>query len=434
MEIETTESDILIKTERKPEREKNIEHVFSINYLDKFGGKLDFDHRVSYMHGDFSQQSNAFEQIPPAKKEKNKERFTKLDRAIRRIDGQTSFSWKPGKNFSARADVPWDYMFGASKTQSYSGFNPVEVIDQSGATISPRLSIAILFPQRMPKISRQSVGRPPAPPAMVSPKQLSFTYKMSQLRPSYFQLTNYINDANPNNITTGNPNLNNEIYHLLSLSFSNPIIYPNITYTFSDNKIERVWYVNPIGQTVQSFQNSSKYQSLNLGLIKYIILKAGNSISFLTNGVYSKNQIGNYTSESYYLFANVDYSTLIFNKLFFLSTNLSYSNYWNKGYSGFKEKMPITLNIDLRRTRTFSNSLKLEYGIRFADILDWKGKSETFVNSDLFSQNIISRQQRIPIMFQATMTFGSFKVEPVRKTKKTIEVGGFSDGKNPSAY
>ena len=109
---------------------------------------------------------------------------------------------------------------------------------------------------------------------------LRLGYNMRIYRPSIWYLNPYLDDSTPTNISQGNPNLDSEKSHTLSLTFSKftPKFNINLStqYTFTNNSIENVVKMmrdtdipglkNPTGKDVlyTSYENIGRSQSANL--------------------------------------------------------------------------------------------------------------------------------------------------------------------------
>ena len=145
-------------------------------------------------------------------------------------------------------------------------------------------------------------------------------YNMRIYRPGIWALNPYLNDANPTNISRGNPNLDSEQSHSLNLSYSNFTTKFNfnmsLSYSFTNNGIESVAEMvkdtdipglkNPTGKDVlyTTYQNIGKSQSVSMsGYANWSILK--NTRIFCNfYGTYSKMQGANdLKNEGWNLFA-----------------------------------------------------------------------------------------------------------------------------------
>ena len=103
---------------------------------------------------------------------------------------------------------------------------------------------------------------------------LGYTDRIS--RPGIYQLNPFVDESNPNFITTGNPNLQPEINHTFELNystFSKNSVTAGISYAFSNNSIQTVTHLQAISNgslidttTVTTYENLGSNKTLGLNL------------------------------------------------------------------------------------------------------------------------------------------------------------------------
>ena len=95
-------------------------------------------------------------------------------------------------------------------------------------------------------------------------------YNMRLNRPGIWHLNPYINDANPNFIEQGNPNLNSVQTHSVSLNygfFRNRFnLNANLSYDFTNNSIEQITQIGDGGTSISTYQNIGEKQDTRLAV------------------------------------------------------------------------------------------------------------------------------------------------------------------------
>ena len=101
-------------------------------------------------------------------------------------------------------------------------------------------------------------------------QQLRLGYNMRIQRPGIWYLNPYVNNADPQNISFGNPNLDSEKSNNINLNYSmfaqKFSINASATYTFVNNSIERYTFIDPENPGVfqTTYGNIGKKQSTGL--------------------------------------------------------------------------------------------------------------------------------------------------------------------------
>jgi len=117
--------------------------------------------------------------------------------------------------------------------------------------------------------------------------KLSYTQRLS--RPGIWYLNPFYNDADPLNVSYGNPKLEAEIRH--SFNFTYGMFTPklnfnlNLSSAFENNSIMSVTRLQPDGVSITTYENIGKYQDYSAYI--YGMIKAGKKLTFNSNlGVY----------------------------------------------------------------------------------------------------------------------------------------------------
>lgn len=101
-------------------------------------------------------------------------------------------------------------------------------------------------------------------------QQIRLGYNMRIYRPGIWHLNPYRNDADPQNISYGNPNLKSEKSHGINLNYS--MFTPkfnfnaNASYRFVDNAIQRYTFVNENGANESTYKNMGENNSAGISL------------------------------------------------------------------------------------------------------------------------------------------------------------------------
>ncbi|MDR3140426.1 MAG: TonB-dependent receptor [Tannerellaceae bacterium] len=161
-------------------------------------------------------------------------------------------------------------------------------------------------------------------------QQLRIGYNMRIQRPGIWYLNPYINTANPENISYGNPNLSSEKSHNINLNYSMFAQKINInisgSYTFLNNAIERYTFINEDGIAESTYGNIGKrHQVGSFGYIRW------NPVSFFNISLNGGVNYVRYKAESRRLENDGVFGRLFSNAQFNLPKDINISLYG--GYS-----------------------------------------------------------------------------------------------------
>lgn len=120
--------------------------------------------------------------------------------------------------------------------------------------------------------------------------RLGYTQRLS--RPGIWYLNPYVNDLDPNNISTGNPNLKSEVSHSFNLSYSNFGKIYNVSVSLNASLVD-----NAIERTTTNLENGALFSTYaNIGRRESYGLSFYGSLRLLENKLtFSLNASGNYS-------------------------------------------------------------------------------------------------------------------------------------------
>lgn len=409
----------------KDTREHEYSHYFSLIYTDKLTPKLTLTGKGSWLMASNDRETHKYDTSFEEEIE-DLNAYDYFKRPINRLDALLAVSWLATRNMNLTAEINPDYMLNTSKVQMISGTDEALYYKEQNWAFSSELSMRFLFKQK-------TKAKASASPFSSYPTQLELDYSIYQNRPSYIQLSNYVDDSNPNYIITGNPYLKNETLHSLSARLSHKKIGLNLSYEFSNNKIAHYWYQTENSRTVQSYTNDGLYGKLHLGINNMIWLnKDVRKMHFLTlylNGIYTREKANKQNAERYFVMASAGHRIQLF-KGYMVNTTLRYTKFWDSGYNGVDLDKPFSLNIMIDKSFKFKNSMRLHALIRCNDIFGWNRDVNAFINSDTFTRRQQTVSKRIPISLTLRLNFGSFRVKSVKQVTGVGEIGGFSKSKS----
>ena len=411
----------LLNSTLKQTKTHDYSHYFSMDYTDKLTPKLTLSGKAALLMSNTDRETRKYDTTTGTEIE-NINGYDYFKRPVNRIDGSLSLSWAPSNNIYFLTGIRPDYILNTSEIKLISGIDEPSYYNEHKWAFNTFFTTGITLGGKK---------TPSAMPTMPSFSSLTFNYSINQSRPSYYFLSNYIDDSNPNYIVTGNPFLKNETVHNLSVRLMNPKhIIPQLSYSFSNDRITRYWYETPDGKTVQSYINGGEYRSINLTLQKNVIFNGKNpqkmsTLTILLNGRYSEEKIEGNNTESYNLIGSVSHLMRIFNG-YSLSSSLLYVGYYDSGYNVVKDAIPWDFSLMLSKPFRLKNGMRLLFSAKCADVFRWNKSTENIVNSEAFrmSQNSINR--RIPVSVSLTLNFGSFKVKPVKSAMSAGQLDGFA--------
>jgi len=257
---------------------------------------------------------------------------------------------------------------------------------------------------------------------------LGYTDRIS--RPGIYQLNPFVDESNPNFITTGNPNLQPEINHTFELNystFSKNSVTAGISYAFSNNSIQTVTHLQAVSNgslidttTVTTYENlgSNKTLGLNLNInftsvknlsislnsqLSHIWLKGTYNGQFYTNEGYTGNaflnmgfKFGNgyrIGFDAGYFSGDVNlqgktsayiFNSYVFSKTFF-NKKLTLSAVMNNPYSQFFKFTSTTTTPDFYQSnynQIFYRSFALRFNFKFGKLNSDIKRNQRGINND----------------------------------------------------
>ncbi len=257
---------------------------------------------------------------------------------------------------------------------------------------------------------------------------LGYTDRIS--RPGIYQLNPFVDESNPNFITTGNPNLQPEINHTFELNystFSKNSVTAGISYAFSNNSIQTVTHLQAVNNgslidttTVTTYENlgSNKTLGLNLNInftsvknlsislnsqLAHVWLKGTYNSQFYTNDGFTGNaflNMGFKFGKGYRIGFDAGYfsgdinlqgktSSYIFNSYVFSKTffnkRLTLSAVMNNPYSQFFTFRSTTTTPDFYQSnynQIFYRNFALRFNFKFGKLNSDIKRNQRGINND----------------------------------------------------
>ena len=402
-------------------------HFFSVDYRDKLTSNLTLTGRTSLLIANSDRETREYDTDSGIEIE-DLNRYDYFARPVRRIDGAFSLSWLASRNLNISTSIRPDYMLNTSKITMISGTDAPSYYTESNWAFDSEIKASITFPKKTPPAKTVNAAQPMMP---TPPNSLNLNYGISQNRPNYRLLSNYIDDTNPNYLETGNPFLKNETTHSLRATLNNRnLLSPTLLYRFSNDRITTYWDKTSDNKTIQSYINGGQYKSVSLSISKSFFNIKNPQWRWMAMtsllGRYTNENISGYRRERYDVIASGAYNITIL-KNYTLGGNLMYMKVFASGYSGSDIK-PWALSVNLSRDFIFKNGVSLSTQAGVNDVFGWRQRVNSFVNSESFSINRSLVSKNIPISISFALNFGQFKVKPVKKALSKGILGGFSDG------
>jgi outer membrane receptor protein involved in Fe transport len=255
-------------------------------------------------------------------------------------------------------------------------------------------------------------------------RTLRWGYNMRISRPGIWYLNPYINDADPNNIQYGNPNLDAEQTHNFNLnfgSFSQKVNFnASLSYSFTRNAItSRVFideYNGREGVTHTTYDNIGRNQSV--GLDGYLSWTPMPIVRINLNGSVGYTDIQSTEDAN---ISNSGFTGLVYSGLTFtlpkdvrltanaglFSSNIqlqtTQSAYYFYSFSAMKSFLNKKLDLSLNATAPFSKYINIDVN----------------TTGDGFEQKMNHRNPMRTFRLSLTYRFGDLK-SSVRKVKRTI--------------
>lgn len=260
-------------------------------------------------------------------------------------------------------------------------------------------------------------------------KTIKLGYNRRLQRPGIQFLNPNRNEANPQNVTVGNPYLAPELSDNLEASFSTYVktLYVNFTVfgRQTNNSIQSIRTANELGVITTTYDNIGQEQTLGMNMF-------GNATLF------QKWQIGGGVDAFYVYLTNNRNSAVvdptlrqsnsgvvIMGRMF---TNLQLKNGWGvQGFGGLRGNQ-ITLQGTTGSFYMYSLGLKKEFknkkgslGLAAENFLQNSMKVRTIVNTPTFSQNSLNEMYNRGIRATFSYKMGKMTFEqPNRRRKKSV--------------
>lgn len=209
---------------------------------------------------------------------------------------------------------------------------------------------------------------------------LSLSYTERLQRPIVSMLSPYVNDSDPNNVLTGNPDLEAAVSHNLALkyNFFSPkwSVSAELSEQLSNNSISRYSYVDDQGITYNTYSNDVRSRTLGfMGSLSYRP-SAKFMLSFSMQGQYADYELPSQGIETrkYAFFERLNinltpwkHGLLAFGEFYTsgqaqlgTESNSQFFCYFQIGHKFFNEKMQLSLNAQ----HPFSKYLTIEQEAR----------------------------------------------------------------------
>lgn len=418
-------------------------HRIQFDYYDQFFiDKLKFNAQAGYLMMDYHSEGITLDELTGIE---DINRYTRFEQDFHRIDGFVNFSYNVTKRLNITAKADADYLPGYNTTKSVTGayeeyigqkellFNlegklfyqfaipdPKRKDQKSFNEMTPDEKIAYISKQMAAGVSGIDIMNNSS--AVIPDSSLRFDYRYNQRRPGIRQLTNYSDEQDPLYTKRGNPGLYLEAYHILAMRFSFWFINSlNTSFSFSNDKI--------VSQTrregdkiVQSFYNSGKTRDFSVGLSHSFFKNKvtispnfGSSYIDFGDGNWRKQQLMDISARY-----NLKIST-------FCNTgfSLNYHKTFNSGAEGEEDPFPLDLSMEVLWTpKICGKEVFVSAGLN--DVLQWDRRTRRYADMPDYQQFVETGHRGIPLYFSIRTILGKFKVKPVKTTKSSASVSGFS--------
>ncbi len=262
-------------------------------------------------------------------------------------------------------------------------------------------------------------------PSLALSYQMSMTqtlrlgYNMRVYRPGIWHLNPYVNNIDPLNISYGNPNLDAEKNHNVSLnygSFSQKLnLNASINYSVTNNSITQYQVVED-GVNISTYDNIGKRQSI--GLNAYIRWAPTKQLNMFINGN------GDYIDISSNKDASLQNSGLSYRAFSGVTYTLPYEVRFsvNGGYFGsrimLQSKMDPFFFLSFGLNKSFFNK-KLDVAIRGSNPFKKYMDHKNITTGQNFTQESLFRRPAQSVSLNITFRFGDLK-SSIKKVQRGI--------------
>lgn len=301
------------------------------------------------------------------------------------------------KKFSASLNLETEYLYDGKGTEITYGEKAPEYISETGFLITPNLSTSF------------NLGR------NKWINSLSVSYRWLKQRPNIRMMTTNTDYSNPNYLYVGNPALDPQNTHMVSVNLQNLKSRITLTATGSitDKQISKYWYNDESGRIVNTYTNAGNGRGFS-SVIRYHLYMGKTNLAFALQETYSYREVNGLRSENSRSSINTQTGIPLF-KIMTLQTLFSYTYEHNSGMEKGRMLSPfywqLSANFQLFKKR-------LEVEAISANILRFKNKVKQEVYMPDFTQYQDIRVSSIPFEIKLTWHLGSFKVKPIKKANR----------------
>ena len=425
-----------LTSSRTNDMKQRIQLDFGDSYME---GKYRLTGQAGYLSTNYDRENSVFD-LPTGNN--RTDAFSSFEQNIKRLDGYVSLVNNTFKRLSISATMRGDYLLNDQTAKAIEG-NVSKNINQKPLLISGGGGFNFRFNIPQPEKSNQT----PMPmygnriiPGLNSGggnSSVSIIYNLGRQRPSNDQMNNYVNADNPLSVRRGNPNLKIVNIHHFSFGFSSWFrISPGFGYSFSNNIIApRTFLETDENGTriVNSYDNSGKYRSISISggySSKTGMMPSSKPFSFRFthcnfDGSFGKTFFGDGAFTNNYRI-NISTFCLITIQKYRAGVRFIFSENITTGAYG-KKMNPFMLNIDFVSNPIIIKKINLTYSVTLGNLLNLDNKSSNTVNMPEFESITKTTTLRIPVYISIRISYGQFKVKPVKNTRKQATVEGFSN-------
>ncbi len=260
--------------------------------------------------------------------------------------------------------------------------------------------------------------------------KLSYTQRLS--RPSIYYLNPYVNDADPLNISFGNPDLDAEVSHTFDFSYGKfdkkYSINASANAAFTNNTIQQISTINATGVKTTTYQNIGKNQRYGTYIYGLWRPDKKTNLTVNINSSYvflESNDSRNLKNEglNYSIFSNLRYTI-------WKNGNLSVYGSYNaprimlQGKSGKYWFTGLNLSQEMFKK-------KLTASVSVMDPLRRRMKYENHQSDPTFTRDMVSYYYQRMARFNLSWRFGQMK-DQIKKAKRSIKNEDLKAGEESS--
>lgn len=427
--------------EKVTEQETNRSHRWQVDYYDRFfDNRMTLTARVGYLKMDFKNESRTEDELTGRE---DMGAYTCFEQDFHRIDGWLNVGYNIGKKLNLTFRVEADYLPDCNVTRFVQGTQE-EFVSQKKLLFTPTGDLTWQFSIPKPSEKNQKSFNEMTPQEQIAyaikcaemgipateiqsgvsipNSRLWLSYGFWQRRPGVTQLTNFIDEQNPLYIKQGNPGLRPEGRHSFYARFGSWFINSLVAnFSFSNNKIVSQ-NKREDGMIINTYDNVGRNRNWGVGA-SHSFFKSKFFVNAGVSG--SRTDYGNdIWSKWIEVHAGLKYSQILRPGLS-LSASTNYRDCFNRGAVGNEDLFPVDLSLELLwAPKLFGNDAF--FVLSANDLLDFKRRSRSYDERPDFYRERDMNNRQIPIYLSFRVTFGKFKVKPVRSAKTEIEIRGFS--------